>query len=202
MLLLRLLKDGARRAASAACASAIWHPTFAYRVTGNIGSERINMAFEAVKMALRNASSSTPHIHVMVGDREVCHLGVPASLHKPGDVVLTHWGNEDCFVPAVNYAVLPPGSGFSKRALGPKRRPAQWDVRDEALVAAAIAAYGTPGAALLQAHHASEPSSSVARRASALASTFPKADATSPPPKDRAAAGKSTRWASGRRSRS
>ena len=147
MLLLRLLKDGARRAASAACASAIWHPTFAYRVTGNIGSERINMAFEAGKMALRNASSSTPHIHVMVGDREVCHLGVPASLHKPGDVVLTHWGNEDCFVPAVNYVVLPPGSGFSKRALGPKRRPALWDVRDEALVTAAIAAYGTPGAA-------------------------------------------------------
>ena len=113
----RLLRAPARRAPSADCAVADWHPLWAYRHHGNLGV-RLKWKLSAQANFRRKARSTLPRIHDEPQDRGEC--GAPPELYWPGDVVLTYWGDTRCFPADVEHVVLPPRtrvevSGVSSR---------------------------------------------------------------------------------------
>jgi hypothetical protein len=116
LLLLRLLAaPPALRAPGAACAAFAWNPIFGTRIAGNVDE---NTYAKLLSRAgnLRAAALPVPHIHETPLDRGGCEMAnmTPAVL-RAGDVVLTHWGNEDCFVDGVHYIVVPASNSRSLR---------------------------------------------------------------------------------------
>ena len=118
LLLVRLLASAADRvgvaavrAASSECAAAVWNPHFGVRLSGNVDSTMYSM-LQGLTGELRDAAlggTKLPHIYVDPLDRGFCD-GLPGLL-RPGDVVLTHWGNEDCLVArSVRYIIVPGSS--------------------------------------------------------------------------------------------
>lgn len=118
LLLVRLLASAADRvgvaavrAASSECAAAVWNPHFGVRLSGNVDSTMYSM-LQGLTGELRDAAlggTKLPHIYVDPLDRGFCDA-LPGLL-RPGDVVLTHWGNEDCLTArSVRYIIVPGSS--------------------------------------------------------------------------------------------
>ena len=176
MLLLRLLRDERHRAASAHCAAARWDPLFGSRIHSNAGmliKWQLQAALVASRLALDAGGVESAAAHVGAGsdegaavvqrppkrslpqiwsegsaDRGGCDA--PIGIFQPGDIVLTHWGDQRCFARGVSYVIMPPGSAgrgslgatTGQTTGGGGRDQHTWRARDARLVAAANATYG------------------------------------------------------------
>ena len=100
VFLLRLLADDRARAPSEACAALTWAPLYGLRHHSNLDLG-VWSRLAALAAARRRpfTAGAAPWLHEVPLDRGVC--GLPQGLFRPGDVVLVHWGQVDCFLPDV-----------------------------------------------------------------------------------------------------
>ena len=145
VMLVRLLAEGGRvRARRPSCGALSWHPLYSVRLYKNL-NVRLKWRVQASATDVRIASADgTRWIHEEHLDRGECDGAIEA--YWPGDVVLTLWGDTECWPRDVHHIVLPPATAGTDALTLDIRGPSTWRVHDPRLVAAARGAYGSEAA--------------------------------------------------------